>query len=358
MTSWPSRLLRWYGTHRRDLPWRGHPDPYAVWVSEIMLQQTRITTVRPYFLRFMERFPTLRALAGAPVAEVLKEWEGLGYYSRARNLQAAAQQILAEHSGEIPRTAHALATLPGIGPYTAAAIASICFGEQVPVVDGNVARVGSRYLGWRDDFRRPAARRKLAAWLQPALTAARTPGDLNQALMELGERICLPRTPACADCPLAATCHAGRSGTQSRFPFRPPPRTVPTRHAAAVLLRRRDLWLLMQRPADGLLGGFWELPGGECPEAADAQQARDAVSRLTGVTPVGLTLLGTWEHRFSHFLLSLRVFASQGGKGRLAVCGRGVRAAWVATEALQQLPVATLHRRILAHVSGNLTTNR
>ncbi len=323
-----------------------------------MLQQTRITTVRPYFQRFLARFPSVGELAHAPLADVLKQWEGLGYYSRARHLQAAARQILLQHAGQIPRTACALAALPGIGPYTAAAVASICFGEQIPVVDGNVARVCSRYLGWGDDFRQPRARRKLAAWLQPALTASATPGDLNQALMELGERLCLPRTPACTPCPLAATCHACQTSTQANFPCRPKPRAIPTRHASAVILRRRHRWLLVQRPANGLLGGFWELPGGEAPHAADARMASAAVRRQTGLTPVGLTYLGAWEHRFTHFLLNLQVYACHRATGRLASPEYGARAQWVSLNEMDQLPVSTLHRRVLTQRHRQTTASR
>jgi A/G-specific adenine glycosylase len=311
-----------------------------------MLQQTRIATVRPYFQRFMARFPTVTALACAPCADVLKLWEGLGYYSRARHVQSSARQILALHNGQLPRTARALSTLPGIGPYTAAAIASICFGEKIPVVDGNVARVCSRYLGWRDDFQKPRARRKLAAWLQPALTAAAVPGDLNQALMELGECLCLPRTPACAACPLTTTCHACQSHTQEKFPYRPARRKVPTRHASAVIMRRRGQLLLVQRHATGLLGGFWELPGGESSTPPDARAASAAVRRQTGITPAGLTCIGEWEHVFSHFRLRLHVYTCQQLSGRLAPQSK--QAQWTPPAEIARLPVATLHRRVLS----------
>jgi A/G-specific adenine glycosylase len=325
------------------MPWRGHPDPYAVWVSEIMLQQTRVETVRPYFRRFLARFPSAQALAAAPEADVLKCWEGLGYYSRARNLQAAAQKIAAANNGCLPRSAARLGELPGIGPYTAAAIASICFGERIPVVDGNVARVFSRFLGWRDDFRKPAARDKLATWLQPHMPPAGSgAGDFNQAMMELGALVCLPRAPACARCPLADTCHARRGGTQSEFPFRPAQKDSPVRHACAVVVRRQGRVLLVQRPAGGLLGGFWELPGGETQHRPDAHAAAAAVKRQTGLNVSGPASRGALTHVFSHFRLQLALFTAARAVGRLRTPGR-----WCSAADLARLPIATAHRRAL-----------
>jgi A/G-specific adenine glycosylase len=357
--AWPRHLLRWYAANRREMPWRGHPDPYAVWVSEIMLQQTRVETVRPYFARFLARYPDPRALAAAPTGELLKCWEGLGYYARARHLQAAARLVMAWSHGQLPRTSAELASLPGIGPYTAAAIASICFGERVPVVDGNVARVFSRFLGWRDDFRRLPARQKLARWLTPHLPpagrvegdcsppgpcGAPTPGDFNQAMMELGALICLPRHPACGRCPLAATCRARRSGSQADYPFRPPRKHVPVRHACGVLLHRRGRILLVQRPPGGLLGGFWELPGGASARPPGVRMAANLVRRQTGLAIAGLVKAARCTHEFSHFRLELALFAAAQASGRV----RG-RARWCAAADLARLPVATVHRRALRH---------
>ena len=351
MRHWPQPLLRWYAAHRREMPWRGHPDPYAVWISEIMLQQTRVEAVRPYFARFLKRFPTVGALASAPLPDVLKLWEGLGYYSRARNVQAAARLIVADQDGHLPHTTAALAALPGIGPYTAAAIASICFGERIPVVDGNVARVFSRYLGWRDDFRKLPARQKLADWLQPQMAGVKSPGDFNQAMMELGALICLPRTPACAQCPLAATCHAFRTQTQSDFPLRPARPAVPTRHASAVAIRRRGRVLLVQRQEKGLLGGFWELPGGAITRQPDARTAAAAVRRQTGLTVSDLSARGTLTHVFSHFRLQLALYACRRATGRTRT-DPAARLQWAAAADLDRLPVATAHRRALRICGG------
>jgi A/G-specific adenine glycosylase len=346
MSAWPQELLCWYAAHRRALPWRGRPDPYAVWVSEIMLQQTRVRTVGPYFTRFLARFPTVPALAAASPDAVLRCWEGLGYYARARHLQAAAREIVARHAGRLPRTAAELARLPGVGPYTAAAIASICFGERVPVVDGNVIRVGARFLGRRDDFRRPAGRRRLAAWLAPCVAAAPSAGDFNQAMMELGALVCTPRRPDCPACPLRGTCHACRTGTQARFPAHPPRRRLPVRRAVAVIVRRRGRVLLVRRPAEGLLAGFWELPGG--PSAAGAAAALKRRTGLLAADGSGLSapadaLLLT--HDFSHFRLSLIVYACRAVRGRIRLPVGTYR--WASAGDLAHLPVVTLHRRAL-----------
>ncbi len=347
MRHWTHHLLHWYAIHRREMPWRGHADPYAVWISEIMLQQTRVDTVIPYFERFLARFPAVAALASAPSADVLKHWEGLGYYSRARNLQAAAREIVAAHSSHLPRTAAALGTLPGIGPYTAAAIASICFGQRVPVVDGNVARVFSRYLGWRDDFRKLPARQKLADWLQPQMTGIKVPGDFNQAMMELGALICLPRAPACAQCPLATTCHACQANTQAEFPLRPARQTTPTRYAMAVVIQRRNRVLLVKRAEDGLLGGFWELPGGETVHKPTAHIAAAAVHRQTGLTLSDLSDKGVLTHIFSHFRLQLALFICHKVTGRIHTADTTARICWASQTDLARLPVATAHRRAL-----------
>ena len=346
---WIPRLLRWYAAHRRDLPWRGHADPYAVWLSEIMLQQTRVDAVRPYFTRFLARFPSVADLASAPPTDVLKLWEGLGYYSRARNLQAAAGQIVVRHAGRLPRTAAALALLPGIGPYTAAAIASICFGERVPVVDGNVARVFSRVLGWRDDFRKLPARRKLAEWLQPQMADVESPGDFNQSMMELGALICLPRAPACAQCPLAAVCLACRTQTQSNYPVRPARPKIPTRHTSAVVIRRRGRVLLVQRQEHGLLGGFWELPGNTAAQPSTARTVAAAVRRQTGLTVSHVSGSGKLTHIFSHFRLQLALYICR-AKGRIHA--DVARLQWASAADLERLPVSTAHRRAL-RICGN-----
>jgi A/G-specific adenine glycosylase len=340
-------LLAWFQANRREMPWRGHPEPYAVWVSEIMLQQTQVATVRPYFTRFMRRFPTVRALARARPEDVLKEWEGLGYYSRARLLHRAARQLVAEADARLPSTSAGLRRLPGIGPYTAAAIASICFGERVPVVDGNVARVFARYRLLKDDFRKPAARLKLADWLQPVFDGSAHPGDLNQAIMELGAIVCRPRNPNCAGCPLAPGCGARARGVQADYPVRRTTRPGPVRPTVAVVLRRGGRLLLTLRAEKGLLGGLWELPGGDIVPGETAEEAAVRLLRATtGLEPGPLVVRGTVKHAFSHFTQLLHIIAAGRARGRVKA-RPGVTLGWATDADLDRLPLTTATRRAL-----------
>ena len=230
-----SSLLPWWDNHRVDLPWRKNRDPYAVWVSEIMLQQTQITTVIPYYERWLIRLPTVESLAQAPLAEVLKLWEGLGYYSRARNLHAAAQTVMQAYNGRIPSTVPELMKLKGIGRYTAGAIASIAYNQPAPVLDGNVIRVVSRLIDLPDDVTQTATK-KLLWQLVADLVPVERPGDFNQALMELGQQICLPARPRCLLCPLSKFCLARQRGTQLERPVRPPRRRIPHYDVAAGII--------------------------------------------------------------------------------------------------------------------------
>ena len=289
-------LLSWFSANRRDLPWRSaHPDPYRVWISETMLQQTRIATVVDYFHRFLAAFPTLPDLAAADIQDVLRVWQGLGYYSRARHLHAAAHAVVRDHAGVLPATSEALRALPGIGEYTAAAIASICHGERVPVVDGNVLRVVARRLRLALDIRTPAARAEVLAWLAPRLAAAPHPGDFNQAMMELGETVCLPRSPSCPSCPWSSCCEAARSGTPENWPVKAPAKAVPTRRQTAVVLQRPDgAVLLVRRTGKRFLGEMWELPAKNAKGLAPLKAGRPKS-------------LGVVRHAYSHFKLLLSV---------------------------------------------------
>jgi A/G-specific adenine glycosylase len=267
----PARLLLdWFERHRRDLPWRRTGDPYRIWVSEVMLQQTRVETVLPYYQRFLKRFPTLRDLAGAEIEEVLALWSGLGYYRRARQLHAAARQVVAAGGG-FPSSAEELLQLPGVGAYTAAAVASIAFRQVVPVLDGNVERVLSRRLALAGDPRRGAARRELLAAAASLLDRER-PGDSNQALMELGATLCTPRRPQCLLCPLRAGCRAAAAGEPERYPQARQRRQVERRRLVAAVVESAAGVLLFRRPEGSpLLAGTWELPwaeAGEAPEEA------------------------------------------------------------------------------------------
>lgn len=312
-----------------------------------MLQQTQVETVRPYFARFIERFPTVQALAEVETETVLSLWQGLGYYTRARNLQRAAKMIVEHNGGSLPETAEKLAELPGIGAYTAAAIASLCFGERTPVVDGNVVRVFARLFLLIDDFKSQTARQKLALRLQSAFDETDSPGDLNQAMMEIGALICRPRNPECGRCPLASSCKAFQRGEQEHYPKRRVKAKPPVRHAVAVMLRRGSRWLMVRRPDEGLLGGLWELPGGTIEEGETVEAAACRLLLLqTGLGVAVLASLGTVKHAFSHFTLMLHVVEAKQVGGRCKALTQGTLR-WISSATFSALPVATAHRRAL-----------
>ena len=255
----PERVLAHYRRTRRNLPWRKTRDPYAIWVSEIMAQQTRVSTVIPYWERWMARFPTVLALAEAKLDDVLAVWSGLGYYSRGRNLHQAAREIVAKHGGQFPTVYSDIRALPGIGRYTAGAIASIAFNQKTALVDGNVARVYARVFGIADDVRLAATMKSL--WqLADRLVPSKHPGDFNQGVMELGATVCLPKSPLCLTCPLAELCIARKTGRQVELPVRVRRGAVPELTIDAVLVLRGNRFLFGRRVARGLFGGLWELP--------------------------------------------------------------------------------------------------
>ena len=302
-------LLHWYERHRRDLPWRQTDDPYKIWVSEIMLQQTQVTTAQPYYERFISAYPTVHDLAAAPIDDVLKLWEGLGYYARARNLHRAAQTIVADHGGRLPRSREELLKIPGIGPYTVGAILSIAFGQPEPALDGNVRRVMSRLLLIEEDPRRPAAEREILDQLQQ-LVSTEVPADFNQALMELGATICVSKSPRCLICPVVEHCEAQAAGRQFDLPVKPRRPSRPHHHVAVGFVWHDDRVLISRRPSDGLLGGLWELPGGkqEANESLEDCLRREIAEEL-GVEVAVDRHLVTVEHGYSHFSVTLHAFA-------------------------------------------------
>lgn len=251
-------LLAWFDAHRRDLPWRHTRDPYRIWVSEVMLQQTQVDRVIAYYERFIAAFPTVEALANAPVDDVLRLWEGLGYYSRARNLHATAQAIVSQHGGRFPASATEARALPGVGGYTAGAVLSIAFGIALPAVDANAARVLARLFAIEGDLARGEGRRRIADLARRCVPEER-PGDFNQALMELGALICIPGRPGCLICPLTALCMARAAGVQERIP---PAKSEPSRRVSVVagIVSDRGRVLVAKRPVDGQWGGLWEFP--------------------------------------------------------------------------------------------------
>jgi A/G-specific adenine glycosylase len=305
-TELAAAIAQHYAAVRRDLPWRRSRDPYAIWVSEIMLQQTRVQTVIPYWQRWMATFPTVRALADAPLDAVLAAWAGLGYYSRARNLQKGAQTIATRFAGSLPNRASELRAVPGIGPYTAGAIASIAFGERTPLVDGNVARVLSRVYAIASDIKSTQGQRELwkrAGELVDALPASIAPGDLNQGLMELGATLCSPTQPRCLVCPIAAGCAANQRGEQTAFPVIAPRKRkheLPVLERFALWLQAGDEIVLARRVPDGLFGGLWELPQAE---------SRSAIASALGVT-ANPTAVAHHDQTLSHRRLRISVFAS------------------------------------------------
>ncbi len=341
------RLLAWYDRERRDLPWRRTRDPYAIWISESMLQQTRVETVLPYYERFLARFPDVETLADAPLDDVLGAWAGLGYYSRARNLHRAARSVVEQHAGRIPDDVEALRELPGVGRYTAGAVASIAFDRRAPVVDGNVARVLCRLHGIEGDVRGRAVQARL--WeIAGELAEGPRPGDLNQALMELGATRCTPREPRCSDCPLSRDCVARARGNAEALPVKS--RAVRQRPVEAVAgwVTRRGRALAVRRPERGLLGGMWELPGGElvggeAPPAALHRTLRERV----GLEVEAAEPLGSVQHLFSHLRLRLHVFRCEPPRGRVRLRGFDSHR-WLAPAALTGLPHGAVTRKALA----------
>lgn len=313
------RLLPWFARHQRNLPWRAEPRaPYAVWISEIMLQQTRVDTVIPYYERFLARFPDVATLAAAPRQAVLKAWENLGYYSRARNLHRTARLLMRDFAGKLPATQAELATLPGLGPYTAAAIASLAFGQPCAALDGNIIRVLARLLALPDDVALPATRRKLQR-VADHLLVREQPGRTNEAWMELGALVCTPRAPRCTECPLRSVCRAARQPNPTIYPRRKKKMKVPHKVVgAAIILNRRNQILIAQRPPEkGMLAGLWEFPGGKqnpgetMPECIARELHEEMGLRLA----VGPRLLVV-HHAYSHFTIELHAHFARIVSGR------------------------------------------
>ncbi len=346
LTAIATAIALHYRRHRRDLPWRRTRDPYAVWVSEIMLQQTRVATVIPYWQKWMTRFPTVTALAEAPLDDVLAAWSGLGYYRRARHLHAGARWVAAERGGAVPSAAAELRAVPGIGAYTAGAVASIAFGEAAPLVDGNVARVLARVFAIEDDVKSSAGQR--ASWdragaLMAARPASVEPGELNQGLMELGATVCTPTSPSCLTCPLTTACAARASGRQAelpRVPARKRAADLPLVTTIALWVERAGELLLGQRPATGLFAGLWELPQGA--DAADA--ARAVGNSLAGAT----TVRAHHQQTLSHRRLDITAVDARLRGRPCAVAGRYQAVQWATVEGARELAIASGTAALLA----------
>ncbi len=346
----PADLLAWYDRHARVLPWRARPgetpDPYRVWLSEIMLQQTTVKTVGPYYARFLERWPTVSALADASLDDVLRTWAGLGYYARARNLHACARAVVERHGGVFPGDLEALRALPGIGDYTAAAVGAIAFDLGAVPVDGNVERVVTRLFAVEDEL--PAAKPKIGA-LAASLLPPHRAGDFAQSLMDLGASLCSPRRPACALCPWSEACVAHALGTQETFPHKAPKREGRLRRGAAFVALRDDGCVLMQqRPDKGLLAKMTEVPGSAWSHDFDEAKARKAAPRLRAGTK-WRRLPGVVTHVFTHFPLELTVFVAHVARGTRAPKG----ARWVKRADLAREALPSVMRKVLAHALGS-----
>ncbi|MFQ5625784.1 MAG: A/G-specific adenine glycosylase [Methyloligellaceae bacterium] len=347
-------LLGWYDAGSRDLPWRAPPgvrsNPYRVWLSEIMLQQTTVKAVAPYYARFLANWPSVEALAAADLEEVLRAWAGLGYYARARNLHACAKTLANSHGGRFPDSESELLKLPGIGPYTAAAIAAIAFDRRAAVVDGNVERVMARFFAVETPL--SEARKELRTHAE-SLAPSDRPGDFAQAMMDLGATICTPRVPSCGCCPLAAKCTGLKMGLQGALPRKTPSREKPTRRGAAFLaLRTDDAVLLRKRPAKGLLGGMTEVPG-----TPWAEKMSGAVSDPLSHAPVEgawVPLAGVVRHTFTHFHLELAVYRAQVDDAEVRHAAQPEQCWWVPVSELGAQALPSVMRKVVAHALGGI----
>ena len=332
-------LLRWYDQHgRKDLPWQHPRDAYRVWLSEVMLQQTQVKTVIPYWERWMRSFPTVEKLAAAPEESVLKAWEGLGYYSRARNLRKAARKVCVEHRGKFPRDFAAVLALPGIGRYTAGAICSIAFGQRTPILDGNVARVLSRVFAVRGSVKSGRTHQELWALSTALVDKASDTSALNQGLMELGATICVPKEPLCSSCPLNRHCAARRLGAVDKFPEPAEKIAMRARHFVALIVRRKGAVLVRKRSADLVNGGLWEFPNLEI----SREQERKAFLQTAGIP---FAEIGTVKHTITRNRITLQAYAGE-ANGQAKRLARFLSSEWRAISELQQLPFSSAHARL------------
>jgi len=348
------QLLAWYRQNRRDLPWRKTKDPYAIWVSEVMLQQTQVATVIPYYERFMAAFPGVKQLAEAELQKVLKAWEGLGYYARARNLHRAAGIVCSLYDGRVPGDRKLFRDLPGVGNYIAAAVLSIAFDQPMAVVDGNVKRVLARLLQMQAPANAPGFHAEFTK-AADLLLDKRVAGDFNQAMMELGALVCTPRLPACNQCPLNDYCLASSSGQANLYPRRlTRPQTPLYRIAVGVVIKNRRL-LITQRKPDGLLGGLWEFPGGKIKkgESASAAVLREIKEEVNLSVTVEKRLTQV-KHAYTHFKIQMDVFICSYSGGRVKLKGP-VDFRWVTVAAMEEFPLPKANHKFLPELKKALS---
>lgn len=339
-------LLKWFEKHQREMPWRGIDDPYKIWVSEVMLQQTQVKKVVAYYERFIDKFPDVQQLAAAQLQDVLKVWEGLGYYARARNLHKAAQIIVKEYDGEITNDYATFRKLPGIGDYSAAAVQSIAYNEPYAAVDGNIKRVLAR-LFLMDSPINDSTAAKLFQHKADELLDQENPGFFNQAMMELGATVCRPQSPTCLVCPVNLFCGAFQTARQDEFPKRKKNEKVPEHHMAAGVIYKGDKVLIVQRPLDGLLGGLWEFPNGQVEKSENAEQACIRhISEMVNLSVSNIKYLTRVRHAFTHFKIMVDVFECNYVSGEVVLNGP-IDAKWVELSELKDYPLPRATHKIL-----------
>ncbi len=340
------RLTKWYQAHHRDLPWRHSNNPYHIWVSEVMLQQTQVKTVLNYYSRFIKKFPDIKRLAAANLDAVLKAWEGMGYYARARNLHRAAKAVMQDHGGRIPHQWEAFHNLPGVGDYIAAAVLSIAFNQAHAVVDGNVKRVLARLHKIHVPVNRAGSHRQFEE-AAGKLLDSRQPGIFNQAMMELGALICKPRNPLCDACPLTRHCLAYQSQQVADFPKRQKARSTPQYHIAVGVVFKNNQVLITRRKADGLLGGLWEFPGGKIKDGESAQAA--CIREIKEEVNLEVRIerhLSTVKHAYTHFKIVMEVFCCHYKSGRVKL--KGAEAfRWIRFSEFKKYPFPTANRKFM-----------
>lgn len=347
------KLKIWYQTHHRKLPWRESNNPYHIWVSEVMLQQTQVKTVIPYFLNFIDRFPTLRDLAESDLEMVLKVWEGLGYYARARNLHKAANIITKNLNGKIPKDLYLFKKLPGVGDYIGAAVQSIAFGQPFAVLDGNVKRVLARLYCLKYPVNKPSFHRNFKPYADGLLDMI-TPEIFNQAMMEIGALICTPQNPQCRSCPVSEFCKAFLSDKTDTFPLRVKIQKVPTYHIAAGIVRKNGKLLITRRKLDGLLGGLWEFPGGKLEKYEDAQTAciRE-IYEETGISAQIDAHLTTIHHAYTHFKIQMDVFHCKYISGRVHLNGP-IDFKWIRLKDINTFAFPKANLKFIPMIKGKL----
>lgn len=342
----PQILLKWFKKNQRDLPWRRTYDPYQVWVSEIMLQQTQVKTVLPYFERWMKSLPTIESVAQADEGKILKLWEGLGYYSRARNLQKAAQIIVEEHGGKFPESHNDILKLPGIGPYTAGAIASIAFNQEKPIVDGNIIRLIARL---KNDARNTRDPKVLKEYWQIAQEwiPKKEARNFNQAMMEFGALICTPKNPECSDCPLKSHCKALKRGTVDRLPNRGPAQEKVDIQVAIAIIQKSNKIFIQKREKTGLMGGLWEFPGGKLkPKETPAKALHREIEEELGITLKNVQPFQNIKHAYTNHRVDLHCFLADYDRGRLQ-CKSAIDHQWIPLDELEKFAFPAANGRLI-----------